>query len=446
MDVPELQYVKSGDVSIAYQVFGHGPVDLVFVRGSTSELASAWEQPLLVKHFEGLASFARVILFDKRGTGLSDRLREAPTLETRMDDVRAVMTAAGSERAVLWSGANEGARLVILFAATYPERTMGLVLYDPSAKGKASPNYPWARSDEEWRSWLKEVGEGWGSTAFFDRYLRETNPTLAADETVRRWFALHMRRSVSPGAAVAFQRMVMEGDVDDVLQTVRVPTLILHRRVASAEAAYVAARIAGATAAEVPDLVDHYSWATPSATEFVLQQTESFVSQLGEPIEPERLLATILFTDIVGSTEWAAKVGDAGWRKRLEEHHELVRRRLAEYRGQELKTIGDGFFAFFDGPGRAIRCACAIRDDVRSLGLEIRAGIHTGEVEPLAHDLGGIAVHIAARVAALADAGEVLVSSTVKDLVAGSGLEFEDRGDHVLRGVPDSWRLFSPLR
>ncbi len=446
MDVPEPRYARSGDVSVAYQVFGEGPADLVFIRGSVSELSSAWEQPLFVKHLEGLGSLARVILFDKRGTGLSDRGREVPSLETRMDDVRAVMDAAGAERAVLWSGANEGARIAILFAATYPERTKGLVLYDPSARGRASPDYPWARSDDEWRVWLREVAEGWGSTEFFERFLRENSPTLAADEDVKRWYVQHMRRSASPGAAVAFQRMVMEGDVTDVLSAVRVPCLILCRRARAAQAEYVASRIAGAIVKEVPGLVDHYSWADPAATEFVVNETGSFLNQLGSPVEPERVLATILFTDIVGSTEWAAKLGDADWRKLLEEHHALVRRRLTEYRGQELNTIGDGFFASFDGPGRAIRCARAICDDVSRLNLEVRAGLHTGEVEPLAGDLGGIAVHIAARIAAKADAGEVLVSSTVKDLVAGSGLEFEDRGEHSLKGVPDSWRLFSPRR
>jgi class 3 adenylate cyclase len=439
--VPDTNYARSGDVSIAYQVVGSGPVDLILVRGSLSELTTVWEQPLFVRFVEGLASFSRVVLFDKRGMGLSDRLRDVPTLESRMDDVRAVMDAAGSEHAALFA-AHEGARLALLFAATYPERTTGLVLYDPTARGRRAPDYPWGRSDAEWRDWLREVGEGWGSAEFFARYLADYSPSVAGDEEFGRWFVQHMRQSASPGAAVAFQRMVMEGDVTDVLATVRAPTLVLCRSTSVGAAEYVASRIAGAVWKEIPGLVDGYSWVNPEANDFIVRETELFVRGLGEAAEPERVLATILFTDIVGSTERAAALGDTQWRTLLARHNALVRQQLARYRGQELDTTGDGFVAAFDGPGRAIRCACAISDDVRALGLEIRAGIHTGEGEIVDGRIGGIALHIAARVMAEAGTGEVLVSSTVRDLVAGAGLEFEERGEHVLKGVPGPWRLF----
>jgi class 3 adenylate cyclase len=442
MDVPEIRYVRSGEVSIAYQLFGSGEMDLVVVRGSLAELESGWQQPLFVRHLEQFASFARVAIFDKRGTGLSDRLREVPTLETRMDDVRVVMEAAGMEQAALFA-AHEGARIASLFAATYPERTRALVLFDPSARGRRAPDYPWARSDEEWRRWLRDVGEGWGSSEFFERYLRDYCPSVADDEEFRRWFVRHMRSSASPGAAVSFQRMVMDGDVTDVLPAVRVPTLVCSRPQSAGPAQYVAGRIPGAVWREIPGLVDGYSWANPEANGRMLAETERFLRGLASPTEPERLLATFLFTDIVGSTEHAARVGDTAWRRLLEQHDARVRRRLAEFRGKELSTTGDGFFASFDGPGRAIRCARAIRDDVRELGIEIRAGLHTGEGELHNGTIGGIAVHIAARVAALAAGGEILVSGTVRDLVAGSLVEFEDRGERDLKGVPGRWHLYA---
>jgi class 3 adenylate cyclase len=442
VQVPEIRYARSGDVSVAFQVFGAGTFDLVVIRGSLSDLASVWEQPLFVNHIEGLASFARVIMFDKRGMGLSDRLRDVPTLEARMDDVRAVMDAADSERAALFA-AHEGARIAILFAATYPERTTALVLHDPSARGRKAADYPWARSDEEWRRWLRDVAEGWGSSEFFEGQLREYSPTAASDDAFSRWYVRHMRQSASPGAAVAFQRMVREGNVTDVLPAIRVPALVFHRPTSAEPAAYVAGRIPGAMTRELDGLVDGYSWVNPAATEVLLRETESFLCDLDAAAEPERVLATILFTDIVGSTEHAARLGDSKWKKLLQRHHALVRQRLSQFRGEELNTMGDGFLASFDGPGRAIRSACAIRDDVRSLGLEIRAGVHTGEGEVLDGKIGGIAVHIAARVAANAHPSEVLVSSTVRDLVAGSEIEFEDGGLHVLKGIPGEWQLYA---
>jgi len=442
VEVPEIRYARSGDVSVAFQVFGAGTFDLVVVRGSLSDLTSVWEQPLFVSHIEGLASFARVIMFDKRGMGLSDRLRDVPTLEARMDDVRAVMDAADSERAALFA-AHEGARIAILFAATYPERTTALVLHDPSARGRKAADYPWARSDEEWRRWLRDVAEGWGTATFFEQQLREYSPTVASDDEFKRWYVRHMRQSASPGAAVAFQRMVMDGNVTDVLPAIRVPALVFHRPMSAEAAAYVAGRIPDASTRELDGLVDGYSWVNRAATDVLLRETESFLRDLDTAAEPERVLATILFTDIVGSTEHAARLGDSEWKKLLQRHHALVRQRLAQFRGEELNTMGDGFLASFDGPGRAIRSACAIRDDVRSLGLEIRAGMHTGEGEVLDGKIGGIAVHIAARVAANAHPSEVLVSSTVKDLVAGSGIEFEDGGLHVLKGIPGEWQLYA---
>ena len=314
--VPETHYARSGDVSIAYQVVGTGPPDLILIRGSLSELTTIWEQPLLVDFLEGLAAFSRLVVFDKRGMGLSDRLRDVPTLEARMDDVRAVLEDAGIDQAVLFA-AHEGARLALLFAATYPERTSGIVLFDPSARGRRSDDYPWARSDPEWRLWLRDVADGWGSPEYFERYLADYSPSVADDEEFKRWFVRHMRQSASPGAAVAFQRMVMAGDVTDVLPTVAAPTLILHRPASVGPADYVAKRIPDSVVREIPGLVDGYSWANAKANEFVLKEAERFVGGLGEPPEPERALVTILFTDIVGSTGRAALLGDSEWKALL---------------------------------------------------------------------------------------------------------------------------------
>jgi class 3 adenylate cyclase len=299
------------------------------------------------------------------------------------------------------------------------------------------------RSDEGWRNWLRDVGEGWGTPEFFARYLREYSTSVCDDEEFRDWYVRHMRQSASPGAAVAFQRMVMEGDVSDVLSAVRVPTLVLHRAVSTESTEYVARRIRGATMKEIPGLEDGYSWADPERNELLLRETKAFLAGLDRGSEPDRILTTILFTDIVGSTERAATLGDEAWRALLARHHALIRRRLAEFRGDELNTTGDGFFASFDGPGRAVRCACAIRDGMKDLDLEIRAGIHTGEAQVMEGEIGGIAVHTAARIAAEAHPNEVLVSITVRDLVAGSGLEFHDRGEHTLKGIPGTPCLFA---
>jgi class 3 adenylate cyclase len=421
---------------------GSGPLDLVFIRGTIADLLAGWDQPLFIAHVEGLAESGRVLLFDKRGSGLSDPVRQVPTLETRMDDVRAVMDAADSDRAVLWA-AQEGTRIALLFAATYPERTSALVLYDPTARGLWAPDYPWAVDEESWRRELREVHDRWGDRSYLSERIHRLSPSRAGDEEFVDWFVWYMRRSASPAEAVAFHRMSMEGDVRDVLPAVRSPTLLLHRSETRDEALYVAAHLPGARRVEIEGLRDWFSWADPEPNGRMLEETRRFVEGITAPPAPDRVLATVLFTDIVGSTSKAAELGDSGWRELLDRHHTLVRGELARFRGEEIDTSGDGFFAAFDGPGRAIECALAIRDSVRSLGLEIRAGLHTGECERVDGKLGGIAVPTGARIAALADAGEVLVSQTVKDLVAGSGLLFGDRGEQELKGVPGTWRLYA---
>jgi class 3 adenylate cyclase/pimeloyl-ACP methyl ester carboxylesterase len=444
MRLPEVSYARSGDVAIAYQVVGEGPLDIVFVRGALADLLAAWEQPLFVRHVEGIAAFGRVILFDKRGSGLSDPVRQVPTLEARMDDVRAVLDAVGADRAAIWAG-QEGTRIAAMFAATYPERTLGLVLYDPSARGLWAPDYPWAPTDEEWMATLREMREHWGERPYLRERLRAYSPTVADDEAFQDWFVWYMRRSASPAEAVAFNRMAMEGDVREVLPAVRCPTLVLHRPKTRAEATFVAESIPGAERIEVEGLLDSYSWASVPANEFMLAETGRFLGALGVRPASDRVLATILFTDIIASTEHAARLGDRGWSELLVQHHAVVRNQLTRFRGQELDTAGDGFFAAFDGPGRAVQCAAAIRAAVRPLGLEIRAGVHTGEFERVGGKLGGIGVATGARIAALAGPGEVLVSSTVKELVAGSEIEFEDRGVHELKGVPGEWRLYASV-
>jgi class 3 adenylate cyclase len=442
VEIPDVQYARSGDVSIAYQVVGEGPIDLVFFRSMAGDLLSTWDQPRLVRHVEGLASFSRVLMLDKRGTGLSDRVREVPTLETRMDDVRAVMDAVGSEKALIFTG-HEGTRMAVLFAATYPERTAGLMLLDPSVRGRRADDYPWSPSEEDWRRRIGDVREGWGSREFFVRLLREWGPAVADDEDFADWFVQHMRRSLSPGAALAFFRMMKEADVRDVLSSVRVPTVILFRPSERGEAQYVGERIAGADLVELPGMTGLWTWVDDDVHERTMDTMAAFARGIGQAREPDRVLATILFTDIVDSTPRTVDLGDRGWRDLLQRHNSVVRSRLAEFRGRELDTAGDGFFASFDGPGRAIACARALVDDLRSLGLDIRAGVHTGEFDRLEKKLTGLGVAVGARVASHAGAGEVLVSSTVKDLVAGSGLEFAERGVFELKGVPGEWRLYA---
>jgi class 3 adenylate cyclase len=439
---PEVNYARSGDVAIAYQVVGAGPPDLVFVRGIAGDLLSTWEQPLLVRHVEGLAACGRVLMLDRRGTGLSDRVREVQSVEATMDDVRAVMDAAGSESAVLWTGSTSSG-IGVLFAATYPERCAGLVLFDPRVKGVRSTDYPWAPTEEEWRQRLARVRAGWGERGYLEDLAREWAPEVAEDDRFRDWFVWHMRRSLSPGAALTSFRAAMELDVSDVLAAVRVPTLVIPRPELPGPGHYTAERIRGAEIAELPELRGVYTWVDDEAHRATMKATERFVSRLTRPSGSERVLATMLFTDIVGSTELAARIGDAAWRDLLQRHHAIVRRELARFQGRELDTAGDGFFAAFDGPARAVHAASAIRDALQALEIDVRSGLHTGECEASDGKIAGIAVSIGARISSLAAPGEVLVSSTVKDLVAGSGLHFDDRGEHQLKGIPDAWHLFA---
>lgn len=437
MNLPETRYAKSGDVNIAYQVVGEGPLDLVLVPGFVSHLDNDWEEPRSAHFLQRLTSFSRLIRFDKRGTGLSDRPFGLPDLETRMDDVRAVLDAVGSKRAALF-GYSEGGPMCILFGATYPDRTLSLVLYGTYAKRRdPDDDYPWSPTAQQRQEYSSEVEREWGVEADLG--------TMApnADEAMVRWWQARARASASPGAARDLILMNSQIDVRAVLPAVRVPTLVLHRRgdhdSRLEEGRYIAAHIAGARFVELEG-EDHVPWID---SDQVVDEIEEFLTGVRHGPDPDRVLATMLFTDIVGSTERATEIGDLRWRELLERHYELVRRQLERFQGEEVDTAGDGFLATFDGPARAIRCAQAIRDQARELDLEIRAGVHTGEVERAGRDVRGIAVHTGARVAARAGAGEILASSTVRDLVAGSGIVFEERGSHSLKGIPGQWSLFA---
>jgi class 3 adenylate cyclase len=439
---PETRYTQSGEIYIAYQVVGDGPLDLMLVPGFVSHLEYRWEDPGLARMLGRLASFSRLITFDKRGTGLSDRTAGLDTLEQRMDDVRAVMDAVSSERAALF-GYSEGGPMSALFAATYPERTVALVLYGTYARRAWAPDYPWGRTPEEWQRLVETIRTEWGGPMGITTW----GPSVAADERFRRWWATYLRLAASPGAAIAIQQMNMEIDVRHVLPVIRVPTLIVHRtgdRMARAgQARYMAEQIPGAKYVELPG-DDHIPWVGDA--DAIVDEVEEFLTGARPGAEPDRVLATVLFTDVVGSTERAAELGDRRWRDLLDSHHAVVRKELSRFRGREVSTAGDGFLATFDGPARAIRCAGAITEAVKPLGLEVRAGLHTGEIELMGDDVAGLAVHIAARVAASAGPGETLASSTVKDLVAGSGIRFVDRGPHTLKGIPDEWRLFTVVQ
>jgi pimeloyl-ACP methyl ester carboxylesterase len=441
--VPETRYTRSGDVNIAYQVVGDGPRDLVLVLGWVTHVEYIWEEPSAAAFLKRLASFSRLILFDKRGTGLSDRVpnSELPTLEQRMDDVRAVMDAAGSERAALM-GVSEGGPMCLLFAATHPQRTTALILIGSYARRMWAPDHQWATPPEEGEAFLKEIAHDWGGPVGLD----VRAPSELDNEAFRRWWATYLRMSASPGAAETLTRMNGLIDVRHVLPAVRVPTLILHaehdRSLSVEHGRYVAQQIEGARYVEVPS-DDHLPWVGDQ--DAILDEVEEFLTGARRGSEPDRVLATVLFTDIVGSTQRAVQLGDRRWHALLTAHETVIRRELERFRGHEIDTAGDGFLATFDGPARAIRCAVAIRDGVHSIGLTIRAGLHTGECELHGGNIAGIAVHTGARVAALAGPDEVLVSSTVKDLVAGSGIGFEDRGVHELKGVPGSWRIFGVL-
>jgi pimeloyl-ACP methyl ester carboxylesterase len=436
---PETRYARSGDVNIAYQVVGDAPRDLVLVPGWVSNIEVFWEEPACARFLQRLASFARLILFDKRGTGLSDRVADLPNLETRMDDVRAVMDAVGSARAALL-GYSEGGPLCAVFAATYPARASAVIMIGSYARRISAPDYPHGLSQAVWEDWLDRCQREWGGPVGLDGRW----PSAAHDERVRQWWARLLRMGASPGANRALQRMNGDTDVRHVLPAIRVPTLLLHSvgdlALPVGGSRYMAERIPGAKYVELPGR-DHLPWGEDA--DAILDEIEEFLTGVRHGPEPDRVLATVLFTDIVGATERAAAVGDRRWRDILESHHGLVRRELGRFRGLEIDTAGDGFLATFDGPARGVRCARAVSDAVRALGLEVRAGLHTGEVERRDDKVSGLAVHIGARVAAAAGPGEVLVSSTVKDLVAGSGLRFQDRGRHRLKGVPGEWDLFA---
>jgi class 3 adenylate cyclase len=446
VEQPETRYAQSGDVSIAYQVVGEGPFDVVHVPAFVSNVEVSWQVPLIAAFNRRLASFCRLIRLDKRGTGMSDRVSGVPTLETRMDDVRAVMDAVASERAALL-GSSEGGSMSILFAATYPKRTWALVLSGAYARERWAPDYPWGTPDEEYRRETEELERTFGTPERAASFVKAIAPS--ADEENQRALATLSRQSASPGAVAALNRMNREIDVRHALPAIQIPTLVLNRTDEDPfivrGSRYIAEHIPGARHVEIPG-ADHAIFS--GDTERIMEEIERFLTEAWEEraweeAEPDRVLATVLFTDIVGSTAKAAELGDARWHEVLDAHHGMIRRLLVRYRGRELDTAGDGFFASFDGPARAIRCACAINESVGELGLQVRAGLHTGECEQMNGKVGGIAVHIGARVAAEAGPGEVLVSSTVRDLVAGSGIEFRERGAAELKGVPGEWRLFA---
>ena len=439
MAEPVTRYARSGSVNIAYQVIGDGPTDLVFVPGWVSHVEYAWEEPTLARFYRRLASFSRLLLFDKRGTGLSDRIADLPTLEERMDDVRAVMDAVGSPRAAVF-GVGEGGPVSALFAATYPDRTSALVMYGTYATRRRDAEYPWPPTGEQHEEWFEEIEHGWGGPVGLSRFA----PSVAHDDGFRRWYGTYLRRGASPGAALALARMNAQIDIRSVLPAIQVPTLVLHREQDQdpivEEGRYVAGRIPGAKFVSLPGS-DHIVWVGDSGA--VLAEVEEFLTGARRGPDADRLLATVLFVDIVDSTQRVAELGDLRWRDILEKYREAVRQELAHYRGREIDEAGDGFLATFDGPARAIRCACAAVAAVQRLGLQVRAGLHTGECTVLSNKVSGIAVHTGHRVAGEAAPGEVLVSRTVMDLVAGSGIRFDDRGIRRLKGIPGEWRLFA---
>jgi pimeloyl-ACP methyl ester carboxylesterase len=438
---PKTSYARNGDVNIAYQVIGDGPLDLLFIPPFVSHLDLYWAAPETTAFFRRLASFSRLILFDKRGTGLSDPASGVATLEERMEDVRAVLDACGSQQAALF-GLSEGGPMSLLFAATYPERTTALITFGSFARLLPAPGY-FLELKEDWDERLARFsdalenhwGEGWALALYM--------PSLAGDANAKRMLGMFERAAASPAMVRALMQFNLEIDVTDVLPVIGVPTLVLHRTddlIPVEVGRYVAEHVPSARFVELAGN-DHMPWLGDS--DAVLDEVEQFLTGARRAAEPGRVLTTVLFTDIVGSTERASALGDDRWRALLENHNELVRRQLAAFDGREVKMLGDGFLATFDGPGRAIRCACAIREDVGSLGVDVRAGVHTGECELIGPEIGGMAVHIGARVVGRAAPGEVLVSSAVRDLVVGSGIEFADRGTHELKGVPGEWQLLA---
>jgi class 3 adenylate cyclase len=431
VEIPDIEYTRSGDVAIAYQTYGDGPRNIVLVP-MFSNLVFPWANSDWLGMYERFASFSRLIMFDKRGTGLSDRPRELGPLETRMDDIRAVLDAVGADRATL-VGLREGGQTCALFAATYPERTEALVLVNTPARVVKADDYPWGVTEDEWHAELRRIRERWGAREYFEEQARSLDP--AADDEFIDWSVTCQRFCASPGAALTFFRVYGETDLREMLPTIRVPTLVLHAREARDQMLDLADRVKDAQALEL-------AGEGFGSFEGLTREVEVFPSRASSDQLRDTVLATVLFTDIVGSTERAAALGDRAWRDLLQDHHVAIRRELSRFRGVEVDTAGDGFFATFDGPARAISCAREIVGTLGELDLPVRAGLHTGECELQGGKVTGIAVHIGARVASTATGGEVLVSSTVKDLVAGSGIEFEDRGEHELKGV-GAWRLYS---
>ena len=434
MEPIRTRYAKNGEINVAYQVFGEGNVNLVFVPGFISHIENYWDEPRLAQWLRRLGSFSRVIMFDKQGTGLSDRASKLPCMDDRMDDVRAVMDAAKVEQAAVF-GISEGGSLATLFAASHPDRSQALILYGAFARFKS-----WFPTQEALEGLFQYIDSAWGSGESLPLFA----PTMKDDLALKEWWGKFERLGGSPGAAKTIMRMNSQIDITDILPSVKVPTLIIHRKddvtVNVEGGRLLAERIPDAKYVELSG-ADHLPFVGENPNQ-ILDEMAQFLTGGLRPIETERILATVLFTDIVDSTKLAAELGDRQWRDLLERHHSLVRGDLNRFRGHEIDTAGDGFFATFDGPARGIRCACAIRDAVSNLNITIRAGLHTGECEVMGDKVSGIAVHIGARVMKKAEPGEVLVSSTVKDLVAGSGLDFNDRGKHSLKGIPGEWRLF----
>jgi class 3 adenylate cyclase len=433
------RYAKSGDLHIAYAVEGDGPMDLVWIPTWVSQVEYLWSEPSLERVMARLTQFARVITFDRRGSGLSDPMFGAPTLEDQIDDVLAVMDAAGSESAAI-TGTLEGGPMAAVFAATFPERTDALILYATFARATWAPGYEWAWSAEVRDAHIDELVAHWGEGLV----AASVAPSQMANPSFMEWAGRLERLAASPSTIRRIFDLIGEFDVRDVLPSIRVPTLVMHRREDSLikveHSRYIASRIPGARYVELEGGDNMFS---TGDTEALLGEVEEFLTGTRHDREPDRMLATVMFTDIVDSTRRAAEMGDRGWRFLLERHDALFRQALERHRGREVKRTGDGFLATFDGPARAIRCAASVADSMGSLGLEVRAGLHTGELEVMDGDLGGLAVHIASRVMHCAGPNEVLVSGTVKDLVVGSGIDFEARGERELRGVPGEWRLYA---
>jgi class 3 adenylate cyclase/pimeloyl-ACP methyl ester carboxylesterase len=445
-EVPQVRYARSGDLRIAYQVFGKGPVDLVYGRSAITHLELVWEEPDLARHLAEIAKFSRVILWDKRGVGLSDRVVGSPTLEDRIDDVRAVMDAVQSARAVIFGGSDTAA-MSLLFAATYPERTLGLILIAPLVRGLRAPDYPWVWSQEEYERSFQESQGDWGTEAHIDRLTARFAPSRFDDRAFKKWFGRVIRSGSSPSADVLLSRMNMQIDVRDALPAVHVPTLVLQcpedRVVRRENSDYVVSHVEGARLVPIPG-IDHFTWANRAAFGVCINAMRQFIEGLPrDSPEEDRVLFTVLFMDVVGSTRKASLLGDRGWSELLGRLLDFARTEVVHFRGRVVKTTGDGLLAIFDGPTRATRCAVRIRDHARGLAVELRAGLHTGECLLAEGDVTGIAVHIASRICDLANGGEVLTSRTVRDLSVGSDVRFEQREPRPLKGLEGDWVTYS---